>query len=180
VVRQLESEYPRNFLFRLEEANLRKDAGEGMAAVAAYQELLAKSSRHGYFADARWSWPTSDWATHCAASATMTRRRRPTKRPPGTGCGPGTEGPVATGRRRVLRPERRAQTSCGTIMDHRAAPNTSRAETARKHLRSPYRAPDGVFVSRMRLDATEWILTGPEKPAAPEDEPSPPSSRMVR
>jgi hypothetical protein len=33
VVRKLKSEYPRDYLFSLEEANLRKDAGEGMAAV---------------------------------------------------------------------------------------------------------------------------------------------------
>ena len=41
VVRGLKNEYPHDFLFCLEEANLRKDAGEGMGAVAAYRELLA-------------------------------------------------------------------------------------------------------------------------------------------
>ena len=35
VVRELKSEYPHDFLFCLEEANLRRDAGEGMAAVDA-------------------------------------------------------------------------------------------------------------------------------------------------
>ncbi|HET7104833.1 MAG TPA: hypothetical protein VFI20_12155 [Terracidiphilus sp.] len=51
VVRSLKREYPRNFLFCLEEANLRKDAGEGMRAVTAYRDLLGDSARTGYFVD---------------------------------------------------------------------------------------------------------------------------------
>ncbi len=50
VVRGLEAKYPRDFLFCLEEANLRKDAGEGMAAVTAYQALL--NEKPGYFPSA--------------------------------------------------------------------------------------------------------------------------------
>ena len=53
VVRSLKAQYPRDFLFWLEEANLRKDAGEGMAAVDAYRELLAKAQKADYFASAR-------------------------------------------------------------------------------------------------------------------------------
>jgi tetratricopeptide (TPR) repeat protein len=49
VVRTLEAKYPHDFLFSLEEANLRKDAGEGMAAVAAYQNLLNDARKPGYF-----------------------------------------------------------------------------------------------------------------------------------
>lgn len=49
VVKGLEAEYPRDYLFALEEANLRKDAGEGMAAVASYRELLADAAKPGYF-----------------------------------------------------------------------------------------------------------------------------------
>ena len=52
VVRSLESRYPRNFLFALEEANLRKDAGQGMVAVAAYQKLLAEARNPQYFPSA--------------------------------------------------------------------------------------------------------------------------------
>lgn len=48
--RTLVAEYPRNFLFRLEEANLSKDAGEGMKAVDLYQQVIAESSQPGYFA----------------------------------------------------------------------------------------------------------------------------------
>ena len=49
VVRALEAKYPHDFLFALEEANLRKDAGEGMAAVSAYQNLLKQAAAPGYF-----------------------------------------------------------------------------------------------------------------------------------
>ena len=51
VVRGLEAKYPRDFLFTLEEANLRKDAGEGMAAVYAYQKLLSEAAKPGFFDD---------------------------------------------------------------------------------------------------------------------------------
>ena len=50
IVRQLKAKYPHDFLFCLEEANLRKDAGEGMAAVNAYQELLKQATQPNYFA----------------------------------------------------------------------------------------------------------------------------------
>ena len=53
VVRSLKQQYPRDFLFCLEEANLRKDAGEGMKAVDAYREIIADSAKPGYFAEAR-------------------------------------------------------------------------------------------------------------------------------
>ena len=49
VIRGLKSEYPHDFLFCLEEANLRKDDGEGMAAVDAYREVLADDAKRGIF-----------------------------------------------------------------------------------------------------------------------------------
>jgi tetratricopeptide (TPR) repeat protein len=52
VVRTLKAKYPHDFLFCLEEANLRKDAGEGMAAVAAYESLLNDARKLGYFPSA--------------------------------------------------------------------------------------------------------------------------------
>lgn len=45
----LVAQYPRNFLFRLEEANLSKDAGHGMSAVDLYRRLIAEAGRPGYF-----------------------------------------------------------------------------------------------------------------------------------
>lgn len=52
IVHSLRQQYPRDFLFCLEEANLRKDAGEGMAAVTAYRELLTQAAQPGYFYEA--------------------------------------------------------------------------------------------------------------------------------
>ncbi|GAC1428426.1 MAG: hypothetical protein NVSMB62_26260 [Acidobacteriaceae bacterium] len=46
-------EYPHDYLFRLEEANLTKDEGNGPAAIARYNEVLADGSRPGYFIDPR-------------------------------------------------------------------------------------------------------------------------------
>ena len=53
VVRSLKDQYPHDYLFCLEEANLRKDAGEGMKAVDAYREILSDAAKPGYFASAR-------------------------------------------------------------------------------------------------------------------------------
>jgi hypothetical protein len=49
---QLEAEYPRNFLFCLEHANISKDAGQGMKAVALYRKVIDDAARPGYFASA--------------------------------------------------------------------------------------------------------------------------------
>lgn len=48
--RTLVSQYPRDYLFCLEEANLSKDAGEGMKAVDLYRQLVSEAQRPGYFA----------------------------------------------------------------------------------------------------------------------------------
>ena len=45
----LARQYPRDFLFVLEVANLSKDAGEGMKAVAAYRQVIEEAKRPGYF-----------------------------------------------------------------------------------------------------------------------------------
>lgn len=45
----LARQYPRDFLFALEVANLSKDAGEGMKAVAAYRHVIEEAKRPGYF-----------------------------------------------------------------------------------------------------------------------------------
>ncbi len=52
VTRSLTEEYPRDFLFRLELANLTKDAGQGKPAVAEYQQLLEQAKKPGYFPSA--------------------------------------------------------------------------------------------------------------------------------
>lgn len=45
----LAQQYPRDFLFALEEANLAKDAGEGMRAIEAYRRLISDARHPGYF-----------------------------------------------------------------------------------------------------------------------------------
>ena len=47
----LATQYPHNYLFRLEEANLTKDEGNGQGAIARYKEVLSDAARPGYFVD---------------------------------------------------------------------------------------------------------------------------------
>ncbi len=49
----LAEQYPRDFLFRLEEANLTKDKGDGPAAIATYKRVLEDARKPGYFYDPR-------------------------------------------------------------------------------------------------------------------------------
>jgi len=144
VVRGLRNQYPRDFLFCLEEANLRKDAGEGMAAVDSYRELLASSAKPGYFAEARLE--LADFglgdalrgqrhfseAAQAYEQAAWTKNVSPELK---------IRSLLAAGECRDLNGERPL-----ALKDYRmaidAGPNTSRADTARKHLRTPYA---GVF-----------------------------------
>ncbi|HUY82313.1 MAG TPA: hypothetical protein VMU92_11370 [Acidobacteriaceae bacterium] len=45
----LVKEYPHDFLFNLERANLAKDAGEGMRAASLYRKVIRDARRPGYF-----------------------------------------------------------------------------------------------------------------------------------
>ena len=49
----LAAEYPHDYLFRLEEANLTKDEGNGPGAIALYKVVLADTAKPGYFVDPR-------------------------------------------------------------------------------------------------------------------------------
>ena len=141
VVRKLKSQYPHGFLFCLEEANLRKDAGEGMAAVAAYREIVADSARPGYFAEARMELANFGLGDalrgqrHYAEAAQAYEQAAWTKN-----AGPELKirSLLAAGECRDLNGERQL-----AIRDYQAAinagPETSRADTARKRLRTPYR-----------------------------------------
>jgi tetratricopeptide (TPR) repeat protein len=53
VQRALAAQYPHDYLFRLEVANLTKDKGDGPAAIAEYKEVLADARKPGYFIDPR-------------------------------------------------------------------------------------------------------------------------------
>jgi tetratricopeptide (TPR) repeat protein len=46
-------QFPHDYLFRLEEANLTKDEGNGPAAIALYKTVLEDAARPGYFIDPR-------------------------------------------------------------------------------------------------------------------------------
>jgi tetratricopeptide (TPR) repeat protein len=141
VVRGLKSEYPHDFLFCLEEANLRKDAGEGMAAVKAYQEIVANSAKPGYFAEARLElayFGLGDAlrgqrhfgeAAQAYEHAGWTQNVSPELK---------IRSLLAAGECRDVNGERQL-----AVKDYQmaidAGPSTSRADTARKRLRSPYK-----------------------------------------
>ena len=53
VQRGLATQYPHDYLFRLEVANLLKDEGHGAEAIDAYKGVIADAAKPGYFIDAR-------------------------------------------------------------------------------------------------------------------------------
>jgi hypothetical protein len=141
VIRGLEKQYPRDFLFRLEEANLHKDAGEGMVAVEAYRQVLADAAKPGYFASAHLELAEFglgealrgqrhyDEAAHAYEQAAST---------PGVGSELKIRSLLAAGQCHDLASQRAM-----AVRDYQAAidagPGTSRADQARKLLQSPYR-----------------------------------------
>ena len=141
VVRGLESEYPHDFLFCLEEANLRKDAGQGMAAVDAYRQLLADNAKPGYFISARVELAEFGLGDalrgqrHYAEAAQAYEQAAAT---PGAGAELRIRSLVDAGECHDLMNQRaQALNDYQTAID--AGPSTSRADTARKYLHSAYR-----------------------------------------
>lgn len=53
VERSLQQQYPHDYLFDLEVANLLKDEGHGYEAIAAYKQVLQDAETPGYFVDPR-------------------------------------------------------------------------------------------------------------------------------
>ncbi len=53
VQRGLAQEFPHDYLFRLEVANLLKDEGHGLEAIAEYKKVIEDAQQPGYFADPR-------------------------------------------------------------------------------------------------------------------------------
>jgi len=142
VVLKLKEQYPRDFLFCLEEANLRKDAGEGMKAADVYRTIITDSAKPGYFAEARLELAYFGLGDalrgqrHYAEAAQAYEQAASAK-------SVGTELKVRTlvdaGECHDLLGERQQ-----ALKDYQGAidagPNTSRADTARKRLKSPYKA----------------------------------------
>jgi tetratricopeptide (TPR) repeat protein len=52
VAKSLKDQYPRDFLFWLEEANLMKDSGDARAAINRYRQTLEQAKKPGYFPNA--------------------------------------------------------------------------------------------------------------------------------
>lgn len=141
VVRSLKHQYPHDFLFCLEEANLRRDAGEGMGAVEAYRELLANATRPHYFAEARLE------LAHFGLGDALRGQRR---------FGEAAQAYEQAAWTKNVSPELKIRSllaagECHDMNGERqlavrdyqeaidAGPNTSRADTARKRLRNPYK-----------------------------------------
>ena len=51
--RGLAQQFPHDYLFRLEEANLAKDRGDGMGAIPIYKQVIEDARKPGYFVDPR-------------------------------------------------------------------------------------------------------------------------------
>jgi len=140
VVKTLEAEYPRDYLFALEEANLRKDAGEGMAAVDAYRGIVANAEKPGYYASARLE------LTFFGLGDALRGQRHWSEAAQSYEQAAYTEnvGPelkirslLAGGQCRDLNHERElAKRDYKMAID--AGPSTSRADAARKYLRTPF------------------------------------------
>ncbi|HEX3663372.1 MAG TPA: hypothetical protein VHU89_18195 [Acidobacteriaceae bacterium] len=52
IAKQLAEEYPHDYLFSLEEANLEKDGGDGMTAIRTYRRLIEAAQHSGYYPSA--------------------------------------------------------------------------------------------------------------------------------
>jgi tetratricopeptide (TPR) repeat protein len=140
VIRGLKNQYPRDYLFNLEEANLRKDAGEGMGAVEAYREILAANEKPGYFYSARMEltyFGLGDALRGQQRFGEAAQAYEQAAGAPGVGPELKIRSLLDAGQCRDLNAERQQ-----AVRDYEAAissgPNTSRADTARKYLRNAY------------------------------------------
>jgi tetratricopeptide (TPR) repeat protein len=139
-VRQLKDEYPRDFLFCLEEANLLKDAGQGPQSIAAYHALLEQAKQPGYFPSAHLDLAWFGLAEtlrgqHIYAEAATAYQHAAWQ--PDTGAELRRRSLVAAGQVFDLMNDRkRAMESYHSAID--AGPDSTQADLARKYLKSPY------------------------------------------
>jgi hypothetical protein len=141
VVEGMKKQYPHDYLFCLEEANLRKDAGEGMGAVNAYREIMTDNAKPGYFFDAR-----IELAQFGLGDALRGQRHfdeaAQAYEQAAAASGVGQELKI-----RSLLDAGMCHDAAGerpqAVRDYQAAidagPDTSRADQAKKYLHSPYR-----------------------------------------
>jgi hypothetical protein len=141
VVRTLKADFPRDYLFSLEEANLRKDAGEGMGAVAAYQDILTAAAKPGYFYSARLELTYFGLGDALRGQRHFAEAAQAYEQAAGTvnvGAELKIRSLLAAGECHDLNNERQlAMRDYQQAID--AGPQTSRADTARKYLRTAYR-----------------------------------------
>ena len=140
VVLRLKEQHPHDYLFALEEANLRKDDGQGMAAVGVYREILADAAKPGYYASTRLelTWfglgDALRGQRHYAEAAEAYEKTAFT---PGTSPELKIRSLLAAGQCRDVNHERdQAKRDYQMAID--TGPNTSRADSARKYLKNPY------------------------------------------
>lgn len=141
VVLELKSQYPHDYLFCLEEANLRKDDGQGMAAVDDYRQILAEMGEPGYFASAK-----PELAYFGLGDALRGQRHygeaaeayEDAARSPDVGAELKIRSLLAAGQCRDLEGQR-----APAVHDYQAAieagPGTSRADQARRYLHSAFK-----------------------------------------
>ncbi len=141
IVRTLKNQYPHDYLFCLEEANLRKDAGEGMGAVEAYRQLVADGAKPGYFAQARLElayFGLGDALRGQRLYKEAAQAYEQTAWTKTVGLELKIRALLAAGQAHDLNGERQL-----AIQDYKWAidsgPNTTRADTARKYLNTPYK-----------------------------------------
>jgi hypothetical protein len=141
VVRELKGEYPHDFLFCLEEANLQKDAGEGMVAVDSYRELVGDAAKPGYFASSKLELADFGLGDALRGQRYYDEAAQAYEQAAWTN-GVGSELKIrslldagechdVSGQRTVATRDYQAAVDAG--------PNTSRAGEAKKYLHSPYR-----------------------------------------
>jgi hypothetical protein len=140
VVRSLKTQYPHDYLFCLEEANLRKDAGEGMGAVDAYRQILADNAKPNYFFQARLELAYFGLGDGLRGQRHYGEAAQAYEQAAGAnnvGAELKIRSLLAAGECRDLNGERPK-----AMVDYQAAiaagPRTSRADIARKHLQSPF------------------------------------------
>jgi hypothetical protein len=141
VVRTLRKDYPHDFLFALEEANLRKDAGEGMGAVEAYRAVAQDMRKPDYFPSAKLellNFGLGDALRGQRLFGDAAKAYEDAGLTPDAGPELKVRSLLAAGQCRDLNSERQM-----AIRDYnatiQAGPNTNRADLARKYLHSPYK-----------------------------------------
>ncbi len=140
VVRGLKEQYPHDYLFALEEANLMKDDGEGMAAVDAYRQVVANAAKPGYYASARLEltyFGLGDALRGQRHYSEAAEAYEKTAFTPNASPELKIRSLLAAGQCHDVNHERDlAKRDYQMAID--TGPNTSRADSARKYLKNPY------------------------------------------